>query len=71
MINSQRVNEQLHVGRTEVTNSPKGILPLARRLYIWREMIDDDNPEWSYRTRVHLNTLCIHHVQDVWHQVFT
>ena len=70
MINSQRVNEQLHVGRTEVTNSPKGILPLARRLYIWREMIDDDNPEWSYRTRVHLNTLCIHHVQHVWHQVF-
>ena len=33
MIDIQMLNEQLHTGRTEVTNSPKGILSLARRLY--------------------------------------
>ena len=55
MINVQDLNGQLHAGRTEVTSSPKGILSLARRLSIWRAMIDDDNPEWSYQTRVHLN----------------
>lgn len=70
MIDIQLLNEQLHAGRTEVTNSPKGILSLARRLSIWRAMIDDDNPEWSYQTRVRLNSLCVHHVQHVWHQVF-
>ena len=70
MINVQDLNGQLHAGRTEVTSSPKGILSLARRLSIWRAMIDDDNPEWSYQTRVHLNSLCVHHVQHVWHQVF-
>lgn len=70
MIDIQMLSEQLHAGRTEVTNSPKGILSLARRLSIWRAMIDDDNPEWSYQTRVHLNSLCVHHVQHVWHQVF-
>ena len=70
MINVQDLNGQLHAGRTEVTSSPKGILSLARRLSIWRAMIDDDNPEWSYQTRVHLNSLCVHRVQHVWHQVF-
>lgn len=70
MINVQDLNGQLHAGRTEVTSSPKGILSLARRLSIWRAMIDDDNPEWSYQTRVHLNSLCVHRVQRVWHQVF-
>ena len=70
MIDIQMLNEQLHAGRTEVTNSPKGILSLARRLSIWRAMIDDDNPEWSYQTRVRLNSLCVHHVQHVWYQVF-
>jgi len=33
-------------------------------------MIDDGNPEWSYQTRVRLNSLCVHHVQHVWYQVF-
>ena len=70
MIDIQMLNEQLHAGRTEVTNNPKGILSLARRLSIWRAMIDDDNPEWSYQTRVRLNSLCVHHVQHVWYQVF-
>ena len=70
MINVQDLNGQLHAGRNEVTSSPKGILSLARRLSIWRAMIDDDNPEWSYQTRVHLNSLCVHRVQHVWHQVF-
>ena len=70
MIDIQMLNEQLHAGRTEVTNNPKGILSLARRLSIWRAMIDDDNPEWSYQTRVRLNSLCVHHVQHVWDQVF-
>ena len=70
MIDIQMLNEQLHAGRTEVTNNPKGILSLARRLSIWRAMIDDDNPKWSYQTRVRLNSLCVHHVQHVWYQVF-
>ena len=70
MINIQNLNGQLHAGRTEVANSPKGILSLSRRLLIWRAMIDDDNPEWSYQTRVLLNSLCVHHVQHVWYQVF-
>ena len=70
MIDIQILNEQLHAGRTEVTSSPKGILALARQLSIWRAMIDDDNPEWSYQTRVRLNSLCVHHVQHVWYQVF-
>ena len=70
MIDIQDVNEQLYAGRAEVTNSSKGILSLARRLSIWRSMIDDENPEWSYRTRVHLNSLCINHVRNVWYQAF-
>lgn len=70
MIDIKILNEQLHAGRTEVTSSPKGILALARRLSIWRAMIDDGNPEWSYQTRVRLNSLCVHHVQHVWYQVF-
>lgn len=70
MIDTQILNEQLDAGQNEVASSPKGILSLARRLSIWRAMIDDDTPEWSYQTRVHLNSLCVHHVQHVWYQVF-
>ena len=70
MINIQNLNGELHAGRTEVANSPKGILSLSRRLLIWGAMIDDDSPEWSYQTRVRLNSLCVHHVQHVWYQVF-
>lgn len=70
MIDAQILNDQLSAGQNEVASSSKGILSLARRLSIKRAMIDDDNPEWSYRTRVHLNLLCVHRVQHVWYQVF-
>ncbi|MBE6482024.1 MAG: immunity protein [Actinomyces ruminicola] len=69
MINTEALNAQLLAARMELSNSPKGILSLPRRVQIWTAMNDPDNPEASYRHRTYLKIACIRHVQHIWERI--
>ena len=70
MIDMNNLNQQLQLGREELAANDKAILSLQRRIAIWRAMIDESDADLSYQIRIRLNTMCVHHVQDVWYRAF-
>ena len=69
MINTNSVNEQIQIGRHELGSSPKAILSLRRRTRIWAAMNDPDDIEISFKHRVKLKLMCIHHVKHIWRSI--
>ena len=59
MLDSEEINRQLSAGKIEVATDKKGVLSLRCRIAVWRAMLDIDNPEWFYWTRINLNSLCV------------
>lgn len=70
MLDVEEINRQLNAGKIEVATNQKGVLSLRCRIAVWRAMLDIDNSEWFYWTRINLNSLCVRHVQGVRYQAF-
>ena len=70
MINMPTVSESIKQARTNLVNSPKGILSLGDRKRIWISMNDPDNFEVSYLNRTQLKVLCVNQVKPIWMCVF-
>ena len=70
MINMPTVSESIKQARTNLVNSPKGILSLGDRKRIWISMNDPDNFEVSYLNRTQLKVLCVNHVKPIWSHIF-